>query len=169
MPHWLLGLTVAAATWRENVQAVAAVFAAVGVVFGLVFSGYQIRKARMEQTAQRALSLMQLLIEVTRVIVERPHLAPYIYDRKDPPGKGEQWRDEVLAYARLFMSFGEAVGWQIRAGQMDSDAAESWRDYFMDLYRSSPAVRYVLDENVSLLAEETRDLFGIGIDPSSPG
>lgn len=163
MPNWLIGLAVAAAspTWTDIAQTVAAGFAAVGVVTGLYFSGSQIRKARMEQTAQRAFSLMQLLIEITRVMVERPHLAPYIYDRKDPPEKGEDRHDEVLAYGRLFMSFGEAVGWQIRAHQMDPDAAQAWRDYFTDLHKNSPTVQRAVERHGSLLAKETRDLFGV--------
>lgn len=155
-------------TWPEIAQSVAAVFAAVGVVGALLFSAYQIFLGRKEQekgvqlqTAQRALNLMQLLIQITSVMVERPHLAPYIYDGEAPPGKGEDRHDEVLAYGRLFMSFGEAVGWQVRAHQMDPDATAAWRDYFTDLRKKSPAVQCALEEQGSLLAEETRDLFGV--------
>jgi hypothetical protein len=165
MPIWLIGSAVAAAapapTWTDKAQAIAAGFAAVGVVAGLFFSGYQIRKGRLEQTAQRALSLMQLLMDVTGVMVDRPHLAAYIYDRRDLPAQGEDSHDEVLAYGRLFMSFGEVVGWQIRAHQMEEDAAKAWRDYFTDLYRTSPTVKAAVDENPTLLAEETLDLFGV--------
>jgi hypothetical protein len=167
MPNWLVGLTVASATWTDKIQASAAVFAAVGVVFGLVFSALEIRKGRKEQekgvqlqTAQRALALMQFLIEITRIMVERPHLAPYIYDGEDPPEKGEWRHNEVLAYGRLFMSFGEAVGWQIRAHQMDPDAERAWRDYFTDLHDHSPTVQRAVHESGSLLAEETLGLFG---------
>ena len=120
MPDGLIGLTVASAapgpSWTDIVQAGAAVFAAVGVVGGLFFSGYQIRKGRQEQekgvqlqTAQHAQSLMQLLIEITSVMVERPYLAPYIVSDKAAPKVRARRHDEVLAYARLFMSFGEAV------------------------------------------------------------
>jgi hypothetical protein len=109
MPDWLIGLSIVSAasspSWTDWIQTGAAVIAAVGVVGGFVYSGIQLRKARREQTAQRALSLMQLLIEITRIMVERPYLAPYIYDGKDPPGQGQPQHDEVLAYGRLFMSF----------------------------------------------------------------
>ena len=172
MPDCLIGLAVAFAasgpTWTEIAQAIAAVFAALGVVGALSYSAYQIRKGRIDQakavqlqTAQRALSLMQLLIQITSVMVERPHLAPYIYDRETPPEEGEDLHDEVLAYGRLFMSFGEAVGWQIRAHQMDPDAAEAWRAYFTDLHDNSPTVKRAVKEQGSLLAKETRDLFGV--------
>jgi hypothetical protein len=168
--HELIGFTVASSgpTWTEIAQAVAAVFAAIGVVGALLFSAYQVFRGRQEQekgvqlqTAQRALRLMELLIEITSVMVERPHLAPYIYDGETPPAKGEDRHEEVLAYGRLFMSFGEAVGWQIRAHQMDTDAAEAWRDYFTDLHENSPAVQYAVKEQEALLAEETRNLFGV--------
>ena len=168
MPSSLVGLTFASATWTDKIQAVAAVFAAVGVVFGLLYSATEIRKGRKEQekgvqlqTAQRALALMQFLIEITRVMVDRPHLAPYIYDGEEPPEKGESRHDEVLAYGRLFMSFGEAVGWQIRAHQMDPDAEFAWRDYFTDLYSRSPTVQRAVQESSSLLADETLELFGV--------
>lgn len=176
MPDWLIGFNVALAaaspTWTDIVQAIAAVFAAAGVIGGFIYSGLQIRKGRLEQartvelqTAQRALSLMQLVIEITSIMVERPHLAPYIYDGKDPPKKGRHLKgrdlhDEVLAYGRLFMSFGEAVGWQIHTHQMDPDAVEAWRDYFTDLHKNSPTVRCAVKSNEKLLAEETLDLFG---------
>ena len=174
MHDWLIGFTVASSgpTWTEIAQAVAAVFAAIGVVGALLFSAYQVFKGRKEQekgvqlqTAQRALRLMELLIQITTVMVERPYLAPYIYDGETPPDKGEDRHDEVLAYGRLFMSFGEAVGWQIRAHQMDSEAADAWRDYFTDLHENSPTVRCAVKEQESLLAQETRDLFGV--EPSS--
>jgi len=155
-----LAVAAASPTWADIVQAVAAGFAAVGVVGGLFYSGYQIRKGRQEQTAQRALSLMQLLIEITRVMVERPYLAPYIYDGVPPPKEGADRYDEVLAYGRLFMSFAEAVGWQIHAHEMDTDAADAWREYFTDLHEHSPTVQDAVAKNESLLAEETLDLFG---------
>ena len=168
MPDWLIAFSVVSAasspSWTDWIQAGAAVFAAIGVIGGLWFSGNQIRKGRMEQTAQRALNLMQLLIEITRIMVERPHLAPYIYDGKDPPGQGDA-REEVLAYGRLFMSFGEAVGWQIRAHEMDADAEQAWHDYFADLYASSPTVRSAIDRHRALLAKETSDLF-LGRNPA---
>lgn len=173
MPDWLIGLTVAAAaagpSWTDIVQAGAAVFAAVGVVGGLFFSGYQIRKGRQEQekgvqlqTAQHAQSLMQLLIEITSVMVERPYLAPYIHSDKAVPNVRARRHDEVLAYGRLFMSFGEAVGWQIRAHQMTDDAAFAWRTYFEDLHKTSSTVRRVVERDTSLLAQETLWLFGVG-------
>ena len=174
MHDWLIGFTVASSgpTWTEIAQAVAAVFAAIGVVGALLFSAYQVFKGRKEQekgvqlqTAQRALRLMELLIQITTVMVERPYLAPYIYGGETPPDRGEDRHDEVLAYGRLFMSFGEAVGWQIRAHQMDSEAADAWRDYFTDLHENSPTVRCAVKEQESLLAKETRDLFGV--EPSS--
>jgi hypothetical protein len=151
--------SAASPTWTDWIQAGAAVIAAIGVVGGFVYSGIQLRKGRREQTAQRALSLMQLLIDITRVMVERPRLAPYLYDGKDPPNEKGEDRDEVLAYGRLFMSFGEAVGWQLHAHEMDPDAKEAWTAYFMDLYKKSPAVRSAIEENKNLLAQETSDLF----------
>jgi hypothetical protein len=166
MSDWLIGLSVVSAasspSWTDWVQAGAAVIAAVGVVGGFVYSGIQLRKGRREQTAQRALSLMQLLIEITRIMVDKPHLAPYIYERKDPPKEEGEDRDEVLAYGRLFMSFGEAVGWQIEAHEMDSAAKNAWGDYFTDLYENSPTVRSAVEENMKkrLLANETCRLFG---------
>lgn len=58
MLSWLIGLAVARAapgtTWTDIAQTGAAGVAAVGVVAGLWFSGSQIRKSRLEQTAQRA-------------------------------------------------------------------------------------------------------------------
>jgi len=63
MPDGLIGLTVASAapgpSWTDIVQAGAAVFAAVGVVGGLFFSGYQIRKghrSRRRESSSRRLS-----------------------------------------------------------------------------------------------------------------
>jgi hypothetical protein len=44
---------------------------------------------------------------------------------------------------------------------MDPDAAEARRAYFTDLHDNSPTVKRAVKEQASLLAKETRDLFGV--------
>jgi hypothetical protein len=139
-----------------------------------LFSAIQLRQQRFiqqealqVQMAQRALSLIELLIAIARIMVERPYLAPYVHDGKDLPEAPDGLRAGVLAYGRLFMNFGETVGWQIQVGQMSKEGALSWRLYFKDLCDSSPTVQCVLKRHRPLLARETLWLFGIGPSPEA--
>jgi hypothetical protein len=158
----------ASPSWTDIVGAGAAVVGVGGVVGALWFSAIQDRRAARDQyaslqvqMAQRALSLMQILIDIERVLVERPYLAPYLQSGKELP-KVERLRNEVLAYALLFSDFGETVGWQINNDQMSKEGALGWKMYLEGLHEKSPAVRHVVERDGPILAGETRWLFGVG-------
>ena len=162
--------------WTDKVVAAATV---IGVVGGLSALGLSLKQLTLQsrelasqtsqeqraleiRLAQRALDLMRLLMDTERIAVEHPELGPYLHEGKELPSD-EESRSKVLAYASGFMSVAETVGWQIRVNQMSRDGVIEWRRYFNHLYKSSPAVRSVVDRDGALLAEETRWLFGIGV------
>jgi GNAT superfamily N-acetyltransferase len=176
-PIGVLILAAASPAWTDIVQATAAVVGVIGVVGALTFSAWQIRLQRIDQRkalgvqeAQRALSLMKLLIDVERTLVERPHLAPYFQSGsaqsiKELPAEGNPLRDEVLACGLLFTDFAEAVGWQIETEQMSAEGRDGWRDYFTMLCRNNEAVRHVATRDNTILAPWTRWLLGVGTMP----
>jgi GNAT superfamily N-acetyltransferase len=173
----LIAFVAAGPLWTDIVQACAAVIGVLGVVGALVYSALQIRLQRIDQRtalgvqmAQRALSLMQILIDIERTLVERPHLAPYFQSGaarrgSELPPVGDPLREEVLACALLFTDFAETVGWQIETKQMSPEGRDGWRDYFAMLRRNNDAVRHVAKRDEPILAEWTRWLLGVGTMP----
>jgi GNAT superfamily N-acetyltransferase len=139
---------------------------AAGVIGGFITLGLSYREIRRGiniRLAERAEHLVTTLIEIERIAVERPHLAPYLQSGKALPAQGDPLRDEVIAYALLFTDFGEMVGWQLKTDQMrDEEAALAWHGYLSDLRRTTPAIRHVLARDGWMLAGETRWLFGAG-------
>ena len=171
----MIALLAASPLWTDKVVAVATV---VGVAGGLSALGLSLRQLKLQtrelalqttqdqqgidiRLAQRGLDLMQLVIGVEQIAVEKPHLGPYIHEGKDLPTE-EEARNQVLAYATLFMGLAETVGWQTRVDQMTMDTAIEWKRYFKHLYDTAPAVRSIVARDGELLAAETRWLFGIG-------
>ncbi len=164
----VIAAAAASPSWTDIVGAGAAVVGVIGVVSTLGYSAVQNRRAAEDQhealqvqMAQRALSLMQLLIDIERVLVERTYLAPYFQSGQELP-KVDRLRNEVLAYALLFSDFGETVGWQINNDQMSKEGALGWKMYLEGLHEKSAAVRHVLKRDGPILAGETRWLFGVG-------
>ena len=122
--------------WTDTVVAIATVVGVAGGLSALVFTLKQLKLQTRElefqtnqerqaieiRIAQRALDLMRLLVDIGRGAVEHPELRPYLHEGKELP-RNEPLRSQVLAFASGFMSLiAEAVGWQIRAGQMGPDS-----------------------------------------------
>ena len=159
-------MVLANVTWTDRVEAVAAVFAAVGVVVTLGWNAFELRRQSRESArqnrirlAQRALDLLTLDIELNRVAVEHKELAPYVAGAATP-GHGDADRSRAIAYGSLFTDLADAVGWQIRVEQMSADGALAWRAYFTALEERAPIVRDAWLQYRSLYANETRWLFG---------
>jgi hypothetical protein len=170
--------TLLAATplWTDEAMVVITAFGVVGGLVALGFSYQQLKLQTQElqsqtvqeqrsidiRMAQRALDLMKMLADLSAVVVEHPELAAYIGTGNEPPPADDpKLRSRVLAHASGYMSLAEATGWQRRVGQLSDDAREAWREYFASMYETTPAIRQVVLDNVSLLADETLYLFGV--------
>lgn len=143
---------------------VSTVVGVIGVVGTLAISCFLEWRAIHVQMAQRALNLMHILIDIERVLVEHPDLAPYFRSGREKQGeklpKKGPLRDQVLAYALLYCDFAETVGWQIETGQMSKEGEKGWKQYFLMLRTNNPAIEEVFDRDKKILAHGTRWLLG---------
>ena len=140
---------------------------AVGALIGVYLTYREVRRSVDIRLAERAKDLMALLLDIERIAVEQPHLAAYFQREKPLPPEEGELRDQILAYALLYVDFAETVGWQIRADQMTRGSALDWRYFLRDLHRRMPAIRHVLERDCWMLAGETRWLFGTGRTPAT--
>jgi hypothetical protein len=134
--------------------------AGVATGLGTLWLAYrEVRKAVYIRLAERAENLMGRMIDIEQVAVDHPELRPYLFEGQGVAADDPN-RNAVLAYALLFVDFAEMVGWQIRTGEMSSDPGRAWREYFKQLYETTPAVQQVFAQVGSLYCDETKWLLG---------
>ena len=108
------------------------------------------------------------VIEAGRILLDKPYLRKYIYERAVPPAadsdpatmvapvpKGSDMNAggggtttsyaEVMALAEFYLDVLEAV-WDYRPEFTPSDRV-SWREWIHDLFQNSPALQHLYEEN----------------------
>lgn len=99
------------------------------------------------------------MIEVDRLFYENPGMRPYFYEDAPPP-------DDPLEAARveslteMFMDFLDMVIVLEATTPPELDIPwKEYQDYFVDMYRSSPAIRQFYRENRAWYDPKVRELF----------
>lgn len=85
-------------------------------------------------------------LEVMRFIAEHPNLYPYFFSNKElNEAKSEEEKAQILSTADLFAGFLDLAAVQIN--ELPKELRPSWRNYVLDQYKSSPALRQHIDSH----------------------
>jgi hypothetical protein len=127
---------------------------------------FKLENAQAEQawTTQRAtndLRLMEYIMSLDRLFIDRPGLRPYFYDGLAVPSDSTI-RARVLATAELIVDLADSVVNMMRLKQLDQANQAAW-ETALRLYGRSPAVRLLvtgeaanarLPETIALLVND---------------
>lgn len=144
----------------------AAILGLLGGLFGALVGGFYTLRAA---TRQIDIMLMQIrgdvnerLFNQNQTILEflgnHPHLRPYLYDNKpinDCPD--DEGRDQIRLVAEMATGFLEIIAVSIL--EMPVHDKQLWKQYIVDIYRTSPAIREHLDESRDWYSPELHDIF----------
>ena len=143
----------------------AAILGLLGGLFGALVGGFYTLRAA---TRQIDIMLMQIrgdvherLFNQNQTILEflgnHPHLRPYLYDNKpinDCPD--DEGRDQIRLVAEMITGFLEISA--ISIPEMPVHEKQLWKQFIVETYRSSPAIREYLDESRDLYSDELHDI-----------
>lgn len=100
-------------------------------------------------------SLVQLMIDIDRIYIDRPELRCYFYDGADEP-EDLLARSRVSALAETYADLMD--NFLTQAQHLPEHLSGPYSAYFEDLARSSPAIRRFWRENREWYPEEMRQL-----------
>ena len=124
------------------------------IINGLAFAGVivSLLLLRTQGRAQRDATLViayqnmtAQIADMDRFFVANLDLRPYFFDGKEPPSEGDE-RERVLAVAEMYVNVVDNVLTQLPTLSRGGVATD-WEAYFVDVYRSSPAIREFWDEH----------------------
>src|SRR5258708_7647825 len=142
-------LAASSPTWTDMVQAISAAVGLVGIIAALLYSARQVRLQTDEQqrtvNAQHAnldLGLMQSMLELDTLFINKPHLYQYFNDNTaEMPATDHPHHPEVVYCAELILDFADMVSRQIRYKQMQDEDITNWQRFFTSYYVESPSIR----------------------------
>ncbi len=145
----LAGWVEALGTWAQVIL--------VMVSFGFVW--YQIREVRRSLESSASSSIYQMMIDIDKFFVEKPHLRGYFYRDERIEQSDTKTKDEVCAAAEMI------TDWFYHAYQqrssMPPEILQGYRNYMQSLYANSAALREYVTEH--------HDWYPAGFIKSIPG
>jgi hypothetical protein len=115
----------------------------------------------LTERAANDLKLMQYIMRLDLLFVERPELRPYFYDGEPPPDDLVA-RGQVMAAGEYIVDLADSVVNMIRLGQLDDANRHGW-DVALGWYGRSPVIRELLanagaawlPETIAILLKDT--------------
>jgi len=111
----------------------------VGVIVSLLLLRAQGLTQRDATLAVAYQNMAAQMADVTRFFVDNSDLRPYFFGGKALPASPDE-HDRVLAVAEMYVNFIDNVLTQSPVLKRAGIAAD-WEAYFLDVYRTSPAIR----------------------------
>jgi hypothetical protein len=113
--------------------------ALVGVIVSLLLLRAQGVTQRDATLAVAYQNMAAQMADVSRFFVDNPRLRPYFFGSKSLPSTDDE-HELVLAVAEMYVNFMDNVLTQAPVLKRAGVAAD-WEVYFLDVYRTSPAIR----------------------------
>jgi hypothetical protein len=119
----------------------------VGVIVSLLLLRAQGLTARDATLAVAYQNMAAQMADVARFFVDNSDLRPYFFGNKAPPASRDE-HNRVLAVAEMYVNLMDNVLTQSPVLKRAGIAAD-WEAYFLDVYRTSPAIREFWSEHGS--------------------
>lgn len=138
----------------------AADVAQIAAVLGLFLLWVQIRLQARTSKTELITGMTALITTVGNAFIEHPELRPYFYENRDPRPRH---RERTRAIAVVLVSAMDHVAVHFKA--MDRDTRAAWKQYFNDIYKTSPVVRDQLGAHANWYGSQLREHFGLDHKP----
>lgn len=160
-----------AVVWTDTLMAVSTAVGTVGILGALLFAALQTRALREQlalanvqnervaslEQASLDIQLMERVMDVDHVFIERPGLREYFFDGTDTPS-GSLERARVFAVADLITDLADAVASARRHGHMRDEDYDAWRNALRNYFENSPAMQELWPEIGEYYGPGTSDL-----------
>ncbi len=148
-----------AVVWTDTLLAVSTAAGTLGILGALIFAALQTRALRKQlslanvqneratslEQASLDIQLMERIMDVDHVFIDRPELRKYFFEGAPTPLTDPE-RARVLAVADLIMDVADAAASARRHGHMLDEDYQAWKHALHNYFHNSPAMRELWPE-----------------------
>jgi hypothetical protein len=114
------------------------------IIVGLGFNIAQSHRVEKSIRANVQNSVLNHVLTLDKLFMEKPYLIPYFYEGKPIDDKDEKYQ-EVAATAEMILDIFDLISVQNKSYLEFWDSPEAWDEWVIDTFSTSPILRDTLD------------------------
>lgn len=148
-------------TWISNLAPILQVLTSLTTLVTILFVWRQTRNNSTSTISQLYKDIAEHMLTVDKIFIEHPNLRPYFYSNKSPDkARSTEECEQIQSIAEIILDFFDLL-WVLKDISrkykthtvFQSHIAE-WDDYFLDVYKTSPALQDFFHEHEDWWSEE---------------
>jgi len=127
------------------------------IILGLGFNIAQSSRVEKSIRANVQNSVLNYVIALDRLFMEKPYLIPYFYEGKPINDQDEKYQ-EVAATAEMILDIFDLISVQNKSYLEFWESPQAWDEWIIDTFSTSPILRDTLDKRLNWYDEIVLDL-----------